>query len=186
MSKETKHMTFMNASEEPMIIEKGQVLGRATMLDGYAQIKQTPLNIDFADLCKPRNEHEETASREFGWSPPDVIDAGMLYDEADITEPAKVFAAAAYARSIPEDMVRELSKKADQWKKNDAFPNEDDPEITQIPTLPPISGVSTLSRDSFAVSPDLEESKSNKLRDLLYEMREAFTDGKSLGKVSGY
>ena len=166
-----KSMVFMNASENPIILERGQILGRATVIKGM--IQGTGMELDFADMQKPTN----ALSAGNDMVAPDALDIATLYAEADFSSTAFTYAMAAHRtpRSIPEDMLRELIKKSTPWSKNDAFPNEDDPETLKIPELPPIPmdhAEARMERKDFNVNPALAEP----LREALLDMLESLTD----------
>ena len=68
MSKETRHMTFMNANDEPMVIEKGQILGRATM--------SSVIDLAYADVATSFAGSEISAS---SYIAPTFITLGGLF-----------------------------------------------------------------------------------------------------------
>lgn len=171
IDKGVKFVMFTNHSHHPIHIDRGQYLGEAEAVSFGAKIVPTGHFVDWADLLAPTKKGTQSDGIEPPCHLSDVHYEDLLSFNAhgeEIERPP---------RSITEDEVLRISRKAAQRRKGDRLPAEDDDEQPPAPPMPstPSGGPNICGK--------LSEEQRRELSNLLREFPECFSDGTTIGLI---
>lgn len=178
IDKNVECIMFTNHSHHPVHINRGQYLGEAEIVSCGAKMAHTGQYIDWKDLLKPSKGSPARREAGKGTDPPKAFKNEMTHEDMlsfnshgrEIERPP---------RSITENEVHRISREADQRKKGDRFPSEDDDEQQPSPPMP--SELRTQPGPN--ISDKLTEEQRSELARLINEFPECFSDGSTIGFI---
>jgi hypothetical protein len=206
-------LVYVNDTEHPMVLDKDQVVARASMATVDTRVVDTALRVDWQDLVRPP---PRDARIPVGRQAPCAFDLEALKQQAmgsstgslEIAQSATWFVSdrcyedelcfsadgreePRRPRSIPDADVARIAAAAPRRKPFDEFTvPPDDPEM-EIPSVELRDGAADQALEDIAdsdiiIDPTLDEDRRQDLLGLVRTYLASFSKGTRLGKVRGF
>lgn len=184
ISTDRDFLMFTNFTNHPVEVQKGQALGDAEAALFGNMAFNIGIYMDWADLLRPAKRSPTTGTRPPRYSsidragdPETHYEDLLCFDSYGREKPRP-------PRSISEEEVQRILLTAEQRKKGDRFPNEDEDEHIPLAPIPESLEKGTTQTSAIAdISPHLSEYQKRELQTLISDFPEAFSDGSTIGSI---